>query len=283
MKPVEHVSTMIIGASMLGLGLASRIGRDALVIEPSNGVGIEFIRSFKLSDRKYAPLTASGIELHRELIRRNVTDEEGRLHLPGMMPVLIKHITGQKLDVRMQTQVVEAQPCDGKFEVVCYDASGFRHIVADRLVDTTSGCVTKVDRCQVKAKCLNMMLLGSPDAGRTEGLSAYALYQGRFPNETVLKYAVDPMDDWFSARSKLFEFWLNRPEPLRSCAFVTHADEFDMEFDTQQAQIQPGWDWLPSAYYVNPLEAYEQGYNLRLGVNGDAFNGETCWGNYAIH
>ena len=256
---------MIIGASMLGLGLASRIGRDALVIEPSNGVGNEFIRSFKLSDRKYAPMTASGVELHRELIRRNVTDAEGRLHLPGMMPVLIKHITGQKLDVRMQTQIVEVQPRDGKFEVVCYDASGLRHVVADRLVDTTSRCVTKVGRGQIKAKSLNMMLLGSPDDGGTEGMSAYALFQGRFPSETVLKYALDPMDDWITARSKLFDFWLHRPEYLRSCAFMTHADEFDMEFDAQQAPIQPGWDWLPSAYYANPLEAYDHGYNHELG------------------
>ncbi|MBU5348320.1 hypothetical protein [Paenibacillus lautus] len=264
MHQVKHVSTMIIGASFLGLGLASRLGRSALVIEPSNGVGNEFIRSFKLSNRKYAPLTASGVELNRELIRRNVTDAEGRFHLPGMMPVLIKHITGQKLDVRMQTQVVEVYPSEGKFEVVCYDASGIRHIVADRLVDTTSRCVTKNQREHVKAKSLNMMLLGSPGT-HSEGPSAYTICQGHFPNETVLKFAVDPMDDWITARSKLFDFWLNRPEPLRPCAFVTHADEFDMEFDTIQAQIQPGWDWLPSAYYANPLEAYDQGYNFEVG------------------
>ncbi|WP_028611600.1 hypothetical protein [Paenibacillus harenae] len=265
MHQVEHVTTVIIGASFLGLGLASRLGPDALVIEPSNGVGNEFIRSFKLSDRKYAPLTASGIELLRELIRRNVTDGEGRLHLPGMMPVLIKHITGQKLDVRMQTQVVEMHPRDGKFEVMCYDASGFRRIVADRLVDTTSRCVTKNDRGRVRAKSLNMMLLGSPGTHHSEGLSEYPIYQGHFPNETVLKFAVDPMDDWITARRKLFDFWLNRPEPLRPCAFVTHADEFDMELDTMQAPIQPGWDWLPSAYYANPLEAYDQGYNFEVG------------------
>jgi hypothetical protein len=182
-----------------------------------------------------------------------------------MMPVLIKHITGQKLDVRMQTQVIEVNPRDGHFEVVCYDASGFRRIVADRLVDTTSRCVTKVDRCRVKAKSLNMMLLGSPNAERTEGQSEYALRQGRFPNETVLKYAVDPMDEWITARSKLFDFWLNRPEPLRSCAFVTHADEFDMAYEAAHASIQPGWEWLPSAYYANPLEAYDQGYNFGVG------------------
>ncbi|MFD2700844.1 hypothetical protein ACFSVM_10225 [Paenibacillus shunpengii] len=265
MHQIEQVSTVIIGASFLGLGLASRLGPDVLVIEPSNGVGNEFIRSFRLSDRKYTPVTASGVELLRELILRNVTDKEGRLHLPGMMPVMIQHITGQKLHVRMQTQVVEVHLRDGKFEVVCYDASGFRYFVADRLVDTTSQCVTRNGQGCVKTKSLNMMLLGTFGTHHSEESSAYTIYQGHFPNETVLKFAVDPMDDWITARSKLFDFWLNRPEPLRHCSFVTHADEFDIELDTMQASIQPGWDWLPSAYYANPLEAYDQGYNFEIG------------------
>ncbi|MDF2959311.1 MAG: hypothetical protein K0S39_1046 [Paenibacillus sp.] len=265
MNKRDHVPTLIIGASMLGLGIAFSKERDAMVLESSNGVGNEYIRSFKFSRSSCSPATSKGTELQQECARRGIMDSEGRMHLPGLMPVMIKHIKEADLDVKMQTSVVEVKQRDGQFEVLYYDASGLRTLVADRLVDTTSVCLTKPACFQAKSKSLNMMLNALPEQLDVTGTKDYSIRRGRFESEIVLRFGVEPEDDWISARNKLFQFWLNRPSALTSCAFVTHADEFDMEYDLAHQPISPGWDWLPSAYYSNPLEAFDHGFRYGKG------------------
>lgn len=267
MKSVEQVSTLIVGASMLGIGLAARMGRQAVVLESSNGVGNEFVRSFKLSDLPYTPSSESGMVLMEELYQRGAMDDRGRVHLPAVMPIVIKFITDRKLEVRMQTHVVDVTRRGGQYAVTCHDASGWRHFMAERLVDTSMCCVTNPERGKIKDKSLNMMLLGLP---KSEELSAenaceYSLVQGRFPAETVLKFPVGPQDGWTEARNKLFQFWLNRPGAYRSCRFLTHADEFDRSYEAAIERIEQGWEWRPSAYYAHVLEAFDQGCQYELG------------------
>jgi hypothetical protein len=267
MKQGEYKSTVIIGASMLGIGIATCLDKDSVVIEPSNGVGNEFIRSFKIPKKSYTPVTGIGKQLQQELIQRNVMDDEGMLHLQGIMPVLMKYITEKKLDVRMQTNIVKVEHSDGKFLVHCYDASGFKVFITDRVVDTTISCASKPERFIAKGKRLNMMIsrLPNKDQDNCEKSLDYTIQQGRFASEIFLKYSLDLNDDWIKARNKLFQFWLNRPDYLQPSAFVTHADEFDMEYNEPHYQIYSNWDWYPSAYYSHPLEAMEEGYNLVLG------------------
>ncbi|KGE18790.1 hypothetical protein [Paenibacillus wynnii] len=265
MSQREYVPSLIIGASMLGLGLA--LGRDgnAVVLEGGNAVGSEFIRSFKLSEAAYSPVTAIGKKVQEDCVSRNVVDAEGRLHLAGFMPFMIKQLTDAKLDVRMQTAVVDVKQQDGKFEVTYYDASGLRTLIADELIDTTPLCVTKPGVGHLKYKNLNMMLQGLSRQEAAAGLEGFSIRLGRFEAETVLQFPIEPGDGWVEARNKLFQFWLNRPAALQSCAFVTHADDFEMGYNSEQVSIQPGWEWRPSAYYNHPLEALEHGYRLGKG------------------
>ncbi|AEI40376.1 hypothetical protein [Paenibacillus mucilaginosus] len=266
MKQDEHVPTLIIGASMLGLGLASSKGGDAVVLESGNSVGSEFIRSFKLS-RPWIPAeeASPSREIREELTKRNIMSGEGSIHLPGLMPVMIKHIKEHDLQVRMQSSVVNVSMREGKFVVLYYDASGLRTITADKLVDTSIPCSTKPECLRVKAKSLNVMIMGLPEGSDFVAAEGYEIRRGRFDSETILRFPLDPNEDWISARSRLFQFWLNRPLSLKPYAFVTHAEEFDMEYEEARQQIAPGWEWLPSAFYANPLEAFDQGFHYGKG------------------
>ncbi|ANE45690.1 hypothetical protein SY83_04555 [Paenibacillus swuensis] len=266
MQQVDHVPNLIIGASMLGLGLASAKGAEAVVLESGNSVGSEFIRSFKMN-RPWisAEKSSTSREIREELMLRNIMSEEGSLHLPGLMPVMIKHIKEHRLQVRMQSSIVDVSRQEGKFKVLYYDASGLRSITTDTLVDTSIPCSTKPECLRVKAKSLNVMIKGKTkdlDAAEIEG---YETRRGRFDSEIFLRFPLDPHEDWISARNRLFQFWLNRPLSLQPYAFVTHAEEFDIEYEDSCQQIAPGWEWLPSAYYASPLEAFDQGFHYGKG------------------
>lgn len=259
MNGTSYVPTLIVGASMLGLGIAASEGSEAVVLEPSNGIANEYVRSYKLRDVRYSAVTPAGKELQKDLYARNLTDDEGRMHLQGLMPVMFKYVRDAGIRLHMQTSVVEVARRGERWEVLIGDASGLRVLETDRILDTTSRCVTAPRSFQASAKYLNLLVAGLSDKPRMTELGGYPIRRGRFDRETFLAFAVDPMDDWLTARDKLFRFWLDRPSELQSCAFVTHADEFDYEFEQPGFRVEDGWDWLPSAYYHGPLEAFDQG------------------------
>ncbi|MFD2611673.1 hypothetical protein [Paenibacillus gansuensis] len=265
MSHPEKVSTLIVGASMLGLGILSGKGENALLLESGNSVGSEFIRSFKLARTAYSSVTSKGRELEQEMAGRNISGQDGRLHLPGLMPVLIKLIVEDKLNVRMQTSVLDVKEHKGKYEVQVYDASGLRTIWADEVIDTTLACSTRPADFRCKSKHVNLIVRGLPDSLPAEEIEGFAVLRGRFGQETVLQFPLDPQDGWITARNKLFEFWLNRPGALVSSAFVTHADEFDMTYDMDCSQIGSCWSWRPSGYYASPLEAFDHGIHIGKG------------------
>jgi hypothetical protein len=259
----EYVPTLIIGASMLGLGLAFNKGKDAVTLEYSSGVGNEYIRSFKLGNKPYQAASSKGLDIQHECLVRNAMSTEGRLHLPGLMHVLVNQLSIAKLDVRLLTSVVEVKKHKDQFEVLVHDASGLRTIITDQLIDTTPGCVTKPGQFSPSSKSLNMMIHGWSQPN--DSADGYAIKRGRFASEVILEYPLNLEENWMVARNKLFQFWLNRPEALRACSFITHADEFDMEYEASHHNLEPHWDWLPSAFYDNPLEAFDHGYQHPIG------------------
>jgi hypothetical protein len=282
----EYIPTLIIGASMLGLGIAFNRGKSAATLEYSGGLGNEFIRSFKIAGKPYRAASPKGLEIQDDCLVRNVMSTEGRLHLPGLMHVLVNQISQAKLDVRLLTSVVEVKQHKDQLEVLVHDASGLRTILTDQLIDTTPSCVTKPGQFSPLSKSLNLMIHGwaqqqqeglerqqpwppqQPDPSSlqpSDSAAGYAIKHGRFTPEVILEYPIDVQDDWMTARNKLFQFWLNRPEALQQCSFVTHADEFDMEYKASHHNLEPHWDWLPSAFYDNPLEAFDHGYQHPSG------------------
>jgi hypothetical protein len=298
---LEYIPTLIIGASMLGLGVAFSKGKEAVTLEYSSAVGNEFIRSFKLADQPYQAASSKGLVIGQECLARNAMSADGKLHLPGLMHVLVNQLSEAKLDVRLLTSVVEVNKHKDQFEVLVYDASGLRTIITDQLIDTTPYCVTRPGQWGPASKSLNMMIHGwsqsaqlsetahspelklepagtktayspnrqpesSPLLQPNDAAAGYAIKYGRFAPEVILEYPLDIEDNWAIARNKLFTFWLNRPEALRTCSFVTHADEFNMKYNQPHHHLEPGWDWYPSAFYDNPLEAFDHGYQHRMGV-----------------
>src|SRR5690606_20857551 len=148
------------------------------------------------------------------------------------------------------------------FEAELFDPSGHRVIRARRVIDTTSTRMTKPAQSLQIPKRINALLhCSTADATAVAPRldeAEYRLEPGRFVSEAYVSIPAAPQDDWAAAREKLHAFWANRPEALQAWTLATVADQFDRLPPRGPHELEPGWTWLPSAAYTNPLAAMDE-------------------------
>jgi hypothetical protein len=251
---------LIYGATFAGLGLAYRLGKQAIVIERSSLVGHEFINSYNPGKGlENEPSSEIGKCLHKELAERNLLQQDGRVHLPGISPMLFHFIRKHELSVLLMTEITEVKKTDDGFEVTLYNTSGSQTMRVRDIIDTTSTCTSKPSmKFEMTGKRINAILDG-PSLTEPIKDSMYGLIQGGFSSEIYLKLDIQPEDQWAAAREKLHRFWMNRPERLQPWKLAAVADTFEIRLAEGPYPLEDGRVWLPSCAYSNLMEAFEAG------------------------
>lgn len=259
------VPVFIYGATLAGIGLSSAIGERSFLAEPSAMIGREFIASFHPGQNwENEPASAAAQQLRDELLRRNLLSSEGKVHLPPIAPVLFNRVRTESLNVRMMTRIVEVETTASKHLITLHNASGLQQITAGCIVDTTSTCASApFYNPRVSQRKINAML-HCPQSEMPAEMPQVAdenveIVSGLFPGELILKFGLEPNDDWIAARHKLHRYWMNRPEVLRPWTLAAVADEFEIGAPRGPHCIAEKWFWLPSCAYDNLLEGFDAG------------------------
>lgn len=255
---------IVVGSTFAGLGalLSSRPG-DSVLIESTATVGWEFIEAFDPARgwEDVGELNAGALELRDELIARNIL-HDGRVHLPAIAPVLFKRLDTSGADYLFLTDILEVNAQSGGFEMVLSTRSGVRRIRAERIVDTTSGFLSRPDIApRIERKLiganLNLREGGSFDGKSVRG-KGWSLTPGRFASEAFLAVELPVESEWTGAREALHGFWADRPAPLAAWDLVSVATRLAV----QPIPVETGdsnWIHVPSAAHTNPLLAFAAG------------------------
>jgi hypothetical protein len=273
---------LICGATFAGLGAAQaakEAGRSALVIERTAATGKEYVNTFNPGRHWGKPLQLSSFAaaFRDDLLRRNLMEPGGPVHLPAMHPLLCLLIKESALKVQFLTEIVEVTGRDGGYAVRLINAAGLHEVKAREIIDTSSQGLTKPGNLSAPAgKRLNAYLhyAGSNGGAYSEDLpdlppsvdGAVSAVRGRYPSEIILRFTVVPTDDWPEARPKLHRYWQARPAAWGEWTIAAVADEFESLVEPGVRRIEERWSWLPSEGCDHPLEALEQGYRfVQLG------------------
>ncbi|WNR46066.1 hypothetical protein [Paenibacillus roseipurpureus] len=265
-RKTRHYPLLICGTSFAGIGAGVAIGKDAFLVERSSSVGHEFIGAIHPGvARDKLPNSTFARELQEEMLDRNLLGEDGTIHLPGVHPVLCKHIHDQALHVQFMTEIlaVERLP-QGGFEVEIFHSGGLETIHVNEILDTTSTRLSTPQNLYTSTdkKSLNAYLHHAEnDAHTPEPFhEEMSIVHGRFPTEIIVKLTLDAEIEWPEARKMLHDLWASRPKEWSSYTLAAVADQFEMKVPAGPFELEKGWNWLPSIGFENPLEALDQGY-----------------------
>ncbi|TMV45027.1 hypothetical protein FE783_30620 [Paenibacillus mesophilus] len=266
MTTLQHCPLLVCGATLAGIGAALAAGGEVLIVERSSTVGHEFIEAFNpgLTTADYV-LSAFGERFRSELAERNLIGDNGIVHLPGLAPVLCRHLDlAQHIGVLFMTEIVEVKALASGYEVVLYNVSGFRTVIADRILDTTTCRLSDTANPHSSERLtLNAYLHGPANVPVSQPDDRSAIIaQGRFEEEHILKWRVPADCDWPKARQGLHDYWRLRPQQLSAWTIAAVAGVIESRVPPGPHPLSARWTWLPSAGFDSPLQALDQGYRL---------------------
>ncbi|MEI3037863.1 MAG: hypothetical protein V8T90_02210 [Victivallales bacterium] len=208
-----HVSTIIIGASCYGCGIAAR-KPDSLILEPTVQPGAEFtMTGCPAQNLDSEPETPAARAFRDELKQRKVI-ENGFLHNAALAPVLAKWCLERKLRIRLNAPVVRRTGSTVSVMEVC----GPQSYSADEIIDARPVPGTE--------KFLYSFLSG----GETGVFGEFEVLPSVSPDYLLLRQKLPLPADYREAREQLAGFWWNRPEKLRSAVLLWSSTRFS--FDT---------------------------------------------------
>ncbi len=212
----KHVSTLVIGASCRGCGIAS-VRPDSLILERTNQPGSEFTLTgmpIKIAqDPSSLFRSAAASRFQEELLRRKAI-VNGRLHHAALTPILCKWILEHRLDLRLNAPIVRQT---GN-QVQYMNAQGLQTCEADEIIDARP--------VPGKEKYLYSVL---SDAGPGT-FDSIEIGETISPDRFFLRYPFPLETTYDESRRNLIEWWNHRPGALRTARLLWSAAEFS--FDT---------------------------------------------------
>lgn len=233
--------TIVLGATFLASGIASRQKKNCLILEQSLQAGYEFFGALNYGADYDAPLqTAEAEALRQKFFGQGVT--------PYMRNSFIYPIL-QESNIRFGTQVISVEKKADSYLCRTYGVDGFASFSAKNVIDTR--CSEKISL----GKTYNLLMESdiTPQFGDIIGEST------GIDHHYVLRCPVSLSCDYGQARL-LAEQVIRQFSPGQRLILL--ADEFDYQVEAAQPDAAGGVRMLPSKAYKNPLCAFEAG----LGV-----------------
>lgn len=260
----QSYETLIIGATLTGIGLACNNKKNSLIIERTASPGSEYVNAFNPGkDWEKETATPEGKKLKNELEERNVLCD-GKAHIPAMAPILCNLIKKEKLNALFWTEITKIEKAEDVFEIEILNASGLQKISAKKIIDTTALRISSPDKSSIISKSINAILHCENEISAFK-MKTGKIIDGRFPSEKFFSLPVEISDSWPEARKKLFDSWERRADEIKDCLMASTASEFAYVSEQGPFEIEKNWLHLPSTAYSNPLESFDAGINFTQG------------------
>ncbi|MBI4977010.1 MAG: hypothetical protein HZC28_05975 [Spirochaetes bacterium] len=253
-------NTLVIGATLAGLGIAYRDREETLVVESTAMVGPEFLYAYRYGTGwDTPPQSDEGKRLKQELLDRNIL-KDGAAHIPGLMPVLYARIGTDHLPVSFMTEVLDVTSSADGFAVTLFNASGKTPVTVKRIIDTTSACRSAPGKgITFTGKHVSALLGCPPCDGSIPAANGVSVSEGRFGHERIFSVTVPVDAAWPAARETFFRAWAARDARLGMATLAAVGMTFDVSVPKGPKTISDGWVHLPSAAYDNALAAFDAG------------------------
>ena len=229
----KHYDLLILGASALGVGIASAHPElDIVLLEVSCSITREFAYALKDRDASaYLPISSLAAELREELITREALDENG-IWLPSLPPILANRLKERNADTYFCAALKDITAV-GEVYSVTFSEYGIDHqFTVSKIIDTTSTFISREYFGKSQPKMTNITF-NYLDADRK--LHEYAC-----------------SEDIASARMHIAENDRN---------VMLLASE--LSYTPECAQIDVGAaTWVPSSSRSNCVEAFDDGVRL---------------------
>ncbi|OGV45551.1 MAG: hypothetical protein A2017_12100 [Lentisphaerae bacterium GWF2_44_16] len=251
--------TAVIGGTMTGLGAALCRKDDCIVIERGAVPGFEFAHAFKAGKNwDKTPVAERGASLKAELEKRNIL-ENGRVSIAAISPVIFNMIKNEKLNFLFWTEIPEITKKGKYWEIKLFNASGISSILAENILDTSSGGIFGQSASSLKMKRINAVLSGNGEIFAPDDAE---IIDCRFPFEKIFSVSLDMNADWPFARKKMFDTFISGHRRMKEWRIAATAFIFDYSSEKGPFAADEKWTCLPSTGYDNALEALEGGYTF---------------------
>ncbi|MFM9328190.1 hypothetical protein [Paenibacillus mesotrionivorans] len=226
---------VIIGATAAALGLAKTVqsGLSTLIVNQTEMVAYEFVNTFREPE-----VYARGAFYH-------------------------KAFKELEADVLLGTEVAGmTRSAEGGYVLELYNTAGFQTVETSRLVDTTA----EAPEVRLQGKSLNALLIQQqgksvPDM-EWEAFSLVPEAQSHAYSTAILKMACPEGETVATARHRLVEAWLSRPEALGEWEIAAIAFVFEQIPVQGKFMAEDGRRFLVSAAYAGPAQSEEAGIQL---------------------
>lgn len=233
--------TVVLGATFLAAGIATRQKKKCLILEPSFQAGYEFFGALNFgADDNVQPKTEEGQALQKRFWGNGVTAYMRNTYI---YPLL------QEGNVLFGTQILSVEKKDGAFLCKTFGVDGYSSFTAKNVIDTR--CTEKL--CSGKTYNLLMESNTLPQIpgikGENTGVDGH--YVLRCPVSLGCGYgqareAAEKVVRQFSEGQKL----------------ILLADEFDYQVAEVLPEAAGGVRLLPSKAYNDPVCAFEAGLEV---------------------
>ncbi len=252
--------TVIIGATAAGLGAAFAKKGKTLMIDKHPHVACEYVQSFYYGTNWNAhPLTPEAAHLRDELFARGILSDDGRVHLPAVLPMLYHQLKESGIDLLLMTNVTNIERTAEGYALELFCVKGYLRILARTVIDTAN-CPFLYESApqNIRVKSLNAILYGGKQPPVWEGEAA-RIVPGKLEGEYVLRFFVSPDETISGARKKLHQLWKSRPAALLDWTIAATADYFAYQADVLDRETSPNYIDLNPRGYDNVLDAFDAG------------------------
>ena len=264
---MKHYNTVIYGASAKGIGIASQMPENCLIVESSCLAAREFIDALAVGTGSWEPVSEQGERMVSRYKGKKIMMEGKPIQIAAAAPVIFELIRDCGIHILFGTEMDLSRAKKEK-TFTCYNSSGLQSVCADHFYSWEQ----EVSQAGQYRKYINALIYcGKPDI-RLEwenGMEGIWTADYSFPDMKILSCRLEAEDDWITARKKIHTFWMHRPAPLQQWEIASVASTFAwMEAVANgkegKAALRP--------MYENMLMAFEDGVRL-----GRKWRDEKCF------
>ena len=263
---MKQYKAVIYGASVKGIGIASQLPDQVLMVEKTSLAAREFADALVTGGGSWEADTEPGRQLAERCRRKGILAEGKPVQIAAAAPVMFEIIRDAGIPVLFGADI-RVSSSEGKNIVTCFSDSGISQVCAEHIYDWEQEAAGQPGY----GKYINALLYcenppqatdwdngieGIKGMEGMEGNKGIRVLEYAHPDMKILCYPLNRDDDWVTARDKLHRFWKKRPAQLVPWKMVSAASSFAWLKETDEN------GGLLAPLYGNLLGAFESGVEL---------------------
>lgn len=242
---MKKYDLVIFGSTFFAAGLCASCKGSKLIIESKTKPGYEFIDAYHPGNMiDYSPITKGGKEFLAYSDNNGLSRDS---YILRWTPYLAKKIISSDVTHLFLTDIIDVREDMDGYVITVFNTMGKSEIFAKKIIDTRT--------TDYKIKTINFLTKGDAPLSEDKDLKLIMQYEDYSIYER--KLSID--DDYPSARKKAVESFTYLKSLSDKIYLVAIADEFFKKATDRETELTKNYFICPSAYYDNPIEAYDMG------------------------